>query len=194
MRGHGRSGPLALGGAPAALGAPIVPAVPQPQQADHPGKPVYDKWCAGCHGVDGRGAGPAAAYMLPRPRDFTKALYQIRTTSSGSLPTDGDILHVINRGMPGRRCPAGSPVEPQQERENLVSYLKTFSRFFETDQPQVMEFGRAPSVSDERLAEGAEVYRRMECFRCHGDEGRGDGPFPRRPCRTTRISRSGRST
>ena len=145
------------------------------QQADHPGKPTYDKWCAGCHGEDGRGQGVAAGFMLPRPRDFTQALYQIRTTSSGSLPTDADIMKVINLGMPGTAMPGWEEQLTQAERDNLVSYLKTFSRFFETDQPQVVEFGRAPGVSDERLTEGAEVYRQMECWKCHGNEGRGDG-------------------
>src|SRR2546425_10261800 len=32
------------------------------------GKTVYVKWCAGCHGDTGAGDGPAARYMLPRPR------------------------------------------------------------------------------------------------------------------------------
>jgi cytochrome c oxidase cbb3-type subunit 2 len=151
------------------------PAGAHAQQADHSGKAAYDKWCAGCHGEDGRGEGVAAGYMLPRPRDFTQALYQIRTTSSGSLPTDADMMKVIDEGMPGTAMPGWADQLSQSERTNLVSYLKTFSRFFETDQPQIVEFGSAPRVSDERLAEGAEVYRRMECFKCHGDAGRGDG-------------------
>src|SRR5687768_7221107 len=57
-------------------------------QAPHAGKATYDKWCAGCHGLTGDGNGPGAAYMLPRPRDFTKGTYQIRTTASGELPTE----------------------------------------------------------------------------------------------------------
>ena len=44
-------------------------------QEDGLGKVTYDRWCAGCHGVDGDGTGVAAEYMLPRPRDFTRALY-----------------------------------------------------------------------------------------------------------------------
>ncbi len=40
------------------------------------GKAVYDKWCAACHGDDGAGAGDAATYMLPQPRDFTKGVTQ----------------------------------------------------------------------------------------------------------------------
>src|SRR3989454_10425394 len=54
------------------------------------GKAVYVKWCAGCHGDGGAGDGPAAASMLPRPRNFTSGLYKIRTTASGQLPTDAD--------------------------------------------------------------------------------------------------------
>jgi mono/diheme cytochrome c family protein len=146
------------------------------QQADHPGKPVYDRWCAGCHGVDGRGEGDAAAYMLPRPRNFVQALYQIRTTRSGSLPTDADILHVIDVGMPGTAMPGWREALSQQERDNLVSYLKTFSRFFESDQPQVLELGSGPGASDEMIARGREAFMQLECFKCHGQEGRGDGP------------------
>src|SRR5712691_8761513 len=52
------------------------------------GRAVYTKWCAGCHGDNGAGDGEAARYMLPHPRDFTGAIYQIRSTASGALPTD----------------------------------------------------------------------------------------------------------
>ncbi|MCI0437085.1 MAG: c-type cytochrome [Gemmatimonadetes bacterium] len=155
--------------------SPVSAAAQQAQQADHPGKPVYDKWCAGCHGVEGRGDGPAAAYMLPRPRDFTQALYQIRTTTSGSLPTDADMMRVIDEGMPGTAMPGWRTVLGEQDRRNLVAYLKTFSRFFETDQPQVIEFSRAPGSNAETLETGAQVYQQMECFKCHGQAGRGDG-------------------
>lgn len=168
-----------------------------PRQQQHPGKPVYDRWCAECHGVDGRGDGPAAAYMLPRPRDFTEALYQIRTTASGELPTDADILRVIDEGMPGTAMPGWRRNLSQTEREALVDYLKTFSRFFATGEPpQPIAAGRAPRVSEEALAEGRAFYERIECWKCHGQAGRGDGPsaptqedshgFPIRPADLTK--------
>src|SRR5438128_12586587 len=69
------------------------------------GKKVYVKWCAGCHGEDGKGDGPAAAYMLPRPRDFTGAVYQIRTTANGQLPTDADLMRSIDDGLFGTAMP-----------------------------------------------------------------------------------------
>lgn len=142
---------------------------------DHPGKAVYDEWCAQCHGDTGQGDGYAAAYMLPRPRDFTQALYQVRTTASGELPTDADILHVIDEGMPGTAMPAWREQLTQQERDNLVGYLKTFSRFFGDTPPAVIDFGSATGVNDEVLAEGARVYTQLECFKCHGESGRGNG-------------------
>src|SRR2546425_11509271 len=69
------------------------------------GKAVYVKWCAGCHGDGGAGDGAGAAYMLPRPRNFTVGLYKIRTTASGELPTDADLLRAIDEGLGGSAVP-----------------------------------------------------------------------------------------
>lgn len=157
-----------------ALITAALPAGVYAQEA-HPGKATYDRWCIECHGTEGRGDGPAAATMLPRPRDFTQARYQIRTTPSGALPTDGDILRVLENGMPGTAMPAW-PQLSTREREDVVAYIKTFSRFFESeDAPQAMDFGSAPGVSEERIAEGRQLYDQLECWKCHGQQGRGDG-------------------
>ena len=147
------------------------------QDGDDLGQVTYDRWCAGCHGVDGTGNGPGAGYMLPRPRDFTQALYQIRTTASGDLPTDDDILDIINRGMPGTTMPGWEELLSDDEKEALVQYLKTFSRFFSPDEvPQPLDFGRAPRANAEVLAEGENVFREVaDCAACHGEGGRGDG-------------------
>ncbi|MFW6201073.1 MAG: c-type cytochrome [Gemmatimonadota bacterium] len=187
--------PLAL-----ALAFALALALPAPelraQEADHPGKPVYDRWCAGCHGVDGTGNGPAAGYMLPRPRDFTRARYQIRTTASGELPMDADIRRVIDEGMPGTTMPGWEDQLSRRERDDLVDYIKTFSPFFENlPDPEPLEIGDPPRVSEEALAEGREFYQEIECWQCHGDQGRGDGEsaptqedddgFPTRPADLT---------
>lgn len=185
---NGRAGPSAARRAlrnllaPATFGAALAslalpgPARAQDPPADHPGKPVYDQWCAGCHGVEGDGEGPAAAWMLPRPRDFTEALYQIRTTPSGALPTDADILRAIDRGMPGTSMPGWESQLSRSEREALVDYLKGFSRFFEfEDAPAPIDVSRAPPMSEEAIENGRRLYREIECWKCHGDAGRGDG-------------------
>lgn len=146
-------------------------------QESVPGQATYEKWCAGCHGVEGRGDGPGAISMLPQPRDFTTGLYQIRSTPSGELPTDDDILRMIDEGMPGSSMPGWKDYLSADERRDLVAYLKSFSRFFEDEEaPPPVDVSGAPGVSEEGIAEGRELYEQIECWKCHGMQGRGNGP------------------
>jgi mono/diheme cytochrome c family protein len=153
---------------------PLCPPARLSAQAQ-PGKALYDRWCADCHGDAGAGDGAAAAWMLSRPRDFTKGVYQIRTTASGALPTDADIRRVIDVGMPGTTMPGWKSRFNERERDELVAYVKTFSRFFQGEAPTPLEFGKPPGGGENALAEGAEGYKALECFKCHGQSGRGDG-------------------
>jgi mono/diheme cytochrome c family protein len=144
------------------------------------GKAVYQKWCAGCHGDGGAGDGEAARYMLPHPRDFTGALYQIRSTGSGELPTDADLLRAIDQGLPGTAMPGWKTRLSDRERRDVVAYLKTFSTFFAdtTIRPHPLQFGKAPGGggSADALRVGRQFYDSIGCRKCHGDQGRGDGP------------------
>ena len=139
------------------------------------GKAVYEKWCAQCHGDTGDGEGPAAHYMLPRPRDFTRAMYQVRTTASGELPTDADILRAIDDGLPGTAMPGWKTRLSNQDRQAVAAYLKTFSTFFEGATPQPLDFGKAPGGGDEAIRIGRLMYDSIGCQKCHGAAGRGDG-------------------
>jgi len=158
-----------------AVALSMVVLTPVSAEAQVDGEAVYNEWCAGCHGEDGTGNGVAAHTMLPRPRDFTLALYQVRTTTTGALPTDADMLKVIDEGMPGTAMPGWEDVLTQEERLALVDHLKTFSRFFQGDAPEQLEFSSATRGTDEAIASGQEVYQTVECWRCHGQQGRGDG-------------------
>jgi DMSO reductase family type II enzyme heme b subunit len=141
------------------------------------GKAVYEKWCAQCHGETGAGDGPASTWMLPRPRDFTMALYQIRSTASGLLPTDADIAHAIDEGLPGTSMPGWKDKLPAGDRRALLAYIKTFSAFFadSSQLPQALDFGSAPGGGDEALRVGKVFYDSIGCHKCHGPQGRGDG-------------------
>src|SRR5438105_10506546 len=107
-----------------------APASRLPVQDTVKGKVVYEKWCAGCHGETGAGDGPAAAYMLPRPRNFTGAVYKIRTTASGQLPTDADLLRAIDEGLPGSAMPAWKGRLSDAERRAVLGSLETLCSFF----------------------------------------------------------------
>ncbi|HJS42740.1 MAG TPA: c-type cytochrome [Gemmatimonadales bacterium] len=144
------------------------------------GKIVYTKWCAGCHGETGAGDGVAAKYMMPPPRDFTGAIYQIRTTASGQLPTDADLLRSIDEGLPGTAMPGWKTQLSDRERRDVLAYIKTFSSFFAdtTQRPEVLSFGNEPSggTGEEAVRVGRQFYDSIGCNKCHGDQGRGDGP------------------
>jgi len=144
------------------------------------GKLVYAKWCAGCHGDNGAGNGAAARYMLPHPRDFTGAIYQIRSTASGELPTDADLLRAIDQGLPGTAMPGWKARLSDRERHDVLAYIKTFSAFFSdtTVRPKALQFGKPPGGggSAEALRVGRQFYDSIGCRKCHGDQGRGDGP------------------
>src|SRR2546422_6132854 len=144
------------------------------------GKKVYVKWCAGCHGDGGAGDGPAASHMLPRPRDFTGAIYKIRTTASGQLPTDQDVLRSIDEGLPGTAMPAWKDRLSDRERRDVLAYLKTFSAFFQDTSQHIvpLAFSKEPggARSAEALKVGRQFYDSIGCWKCHGKAGRGEGP------------------
>src|SRR5207248_4062470 len=173
-----RSGGLAVGVAAVFLAA--GPPHRLSAQDTTAGKTVYVKWCAGCHGDTGDGKGVSAHYMLPRPRDFTGAVYKIRTTASGQLPTDADLLRAIDDGLPGSAMPAWKGRLSDAERGDVLADLKTFSAFFaDTSQHVVaLTFGSEPGggTNAEALKAGRQFYDSIGCRKCHGDQGRGDGP------------------
>ncbi len=139
------------------------------------GKAVHEKKCALCHGTEGKGDGPGAVHLDPKPRDFTRGFYKIRTTGSGQLPTDADLFRIITEGMPGSSMPSWRHL-PEGDRRALVAYLKTFSPRFRTEPPgQAIDVGRNVPATEESIEKGRKLYQLMECFTCHGQAGRADG-------------------
>jgi DMSO reductase family type II enzyme heme b subunit len=137
------------------------------------GKTVYDKWCAGCHGDTGAGDGYGSKTMLPHPRDFTKAVYKIRTTASGEIPTDDDLRHIIEVGMPGTAMPEWKSRLSAGEISSVIQYLKSFSANSFKSPAKAIAIGKAPSGSG--VDEGKAVFQKLECYKCHGLAGRADG-------------------
>ncbi len=151
-------------------------AAPLPQ-ADG-GQTIYETRCAVCHGIEGDGIGPGAEFLDPRPRDFRRGWYKIRTTTSGQLATDADLFKVIANGMPGTTMPAWGDVLSEDEIRAVASYIKTFSRRYEREEPIAAPLGASVESSAESIARGKELFdgAEAECAKCHGSAGRGDGP------------------
>ncbi len=140
------------------------------------GKDVYDKYCAVCHGEEGDGYGELAHALYPKPRDFTKGQYKIRTNATGSLPTDADLIHVISVGIHGTSMIPWDILELDQIK-SMLPVLKSFSEAWQYREPESpIAIGREVPSSQQSIARGKELYEQKECWKCHGENGHGDGP------------------
>jgi mono/diheme cytochrome c family protein len=140
------------------------------------GKALYKRYCIFCHGPRGDGRGESAPYLDPKPRDFTKAVFKCRSTPSGSLPLDSDLYDTITRGIHASGMPSWKPLL-HQERADLVAYIKSFSSSFQEEKPGTpVEIPAEPANSAESVKRGAELFQKMNCWSCHGKDGRGHGP------------------
>jgi mono/diheme cytochrome c family protein len=140
------------------------------------GKALYERYCIFCHGKYGDGRGESAPYLDPKPRDFTKAVFKCRSTPSGSLPLDSDLYDTISRGVHDSGMPSWKPLL-RQERVDLIAYIKTFSSAFQEEKPGApVEIPPEPPSSAESIRRGAQVFESMNCWSCHGKDGRGHGP------------------
>jgi mono/diheme cytochrome c family protein len=140
------------------------------------GKPEYTRYCAGCHGDRGDGMGENTQWIDPKPRDFTQATFKCRSTPSGSLPTDQDIINTMRRGIVNSNMPQWRPLTDQTQAD-ILAYIKTFSPRWKTEKPGTpIEIPPETPVTTESILAGRAMYQKFECWKCHGAEGRGDGP------------------
>jgi mono/diheme cytochrome c family protein len=141
------------------------------------GKDLFRRFCIGCHGKDGDGNGENAPYVDPKPRDFTLGIYKCRSTPTGSLPLDSDLFHTIGRGVDTTAMPSWNPLTNQQ-RADLVAYIKTFSPRFGDEKPDA-PIKMPPETSDtaDSRKRGEVLYQTtLKCMQCHGETGKGNGP------------------
>ena len=136
----------------------------------------YRRYCAGCHGNQGDGEGENAMWLDPKPRNFTLAQFKCRSTPTGSLPTDADLYDTVGRGVQSSNMPSWNPLSDQQ-RVDLVAYVKHFSDRWKTDKPgEAIPIPPEPAVNAERIKSGQVLFQKLECWKCHGVEGRANGP------------------
>lgn len=161
--------------------------IPRSEEWIDYGKEVYQRRCMGCHGETGDGNGPAATFMYrARPRPFTFGVFKFRLTPSGSLPTDGDLLRTISRGVRGTAMPSFHNLT-EKDRLAVIQYVRyelsvdrsdpdSVYKYFEEEPPEPPVYINQPPVpSEEMLVEGKEVWKLAKCWECHGDKGKGDG-------------------
>lgn len=140
------------------------------------GKPLYFRYCWGCHGPHGDGNGENAQYLNPMPRNFAAATFKCRSTPTGTLPTDEDLYNAITRGLVNSGMPPWMELTDQQ-RADLVAFIKTFSPRWKSEGPgQAISVPAEAPLNLDGIKHGKELFTKLECFKCHGEQGRGDGP------------------
>ena len=163
---------------------------------------IYVKQCAPCHGEEGFGDGKGAYLLRPRPRDFSYGKFVLVSTDN-RIPTDEDLFRTISRGLPGSAMPPWAHL-PENDRRSLVRYIRALAHYgkvkrlmglkggAEAEKPMTrkaaeelatyqFEVGQPLSVppevpvSEAALKRGRQIYVDT-CAKCHGQQGKGDGP------------------
>jgi mono/diheme cytochrome c family protein len=88
------------------------------------GRALYQQYCSMCHGPQGKGDGPAASAMNPKPRDHTDGRYM-------NALSDAHLTIVISEGGAAvQRSPLmpswKGTLSPQQIAD-VITYLRTLA-------------------------------------------------------------------
>jgi len=138
---------------------------------------LFVRHCAVCHGPDGQGNGPAAGLLSPRPRDFTAAVYKFRSTPSGALPIEADLVRTLRMGLPGTSMTGYDGLLSPEDMERLARLVLSWApRSARRAAP--ISLGEPPAASPQSAERGRALYARLGCGGCHGADGRGSGWRP----------------
>lgn len=85
------------------------------------GKAIYDARCASCHGQQGKGDGPQAPFLSPRPASLISA--------ATSVKSDAELLAVIANGKPRTAMPGWKTALSEDERRDVLAYIRSLVRF-----------------------------------------------------------------
>jgi len=149
------------------------------------GLALYQQNCAQCHGVYGRGNGPATFhwYTGNYPRSFIYGKYKNRSTDYGTTPTDRDLFRTLTRGLYGSTMPSFRHLS-EDDRWALVQFLKTLANIFDDYDEVVLnrfdpngDHGPVPldmsdevPVSAESVNRGRALFVKHGCVTCHQGE------------------------
>jgi len=176
------------------LSLAFVAAVPEAEKAygavsaGDLGKRIYEERCMVCHGDKGDGKGlvgngimrwaeKSGRVLTVYARDFTTGAFRFRSTPTGCLPTDDDLVRIIDSGVPRSFMPPHKEL-PIEEKKAVKEYIKTFSPRWKEDEPCKVIAVKKPGYvgSASSVEKGKKIYKEMKCWECHGDDGKGKGP------------------
>jgi mono/diheme cytochrome c family protein len=141
------------------------------------GQRIYAQHCQVCHGPDGRGNGPAAPSLIPRPRDFTLGQFKYKSTPSDQPPSDADWVNVVANGLPASAMPYWKGILSDADIRDVVAYVKRFSPAYQAGSPQPVPIPPRVSPDAASIARGKALFTAQACSGCHGNDARGGLTF-----------------
>ncbi|MCB9421447.1 MAG: c-type cytochrome [Ardenticatenaceae bacterium] len=139
------------------------------------GKEIYVENCLTCHGCAGNGLGSYGGTMSVTPANFKQEPYR-------SMPDDQWFWHV-SEGVPGTLMPTWKTSLTEEQCWQVIRYIQqVFAHPIMRDPDEGDPSGAYANLTNpvpltvETLEEGKAIFIR-ECMVCHGDAGRGDGPY-----------------
>jgi len=134
-----------------------VAAIPTGQAvAAMTGKALYEKYCAFCHGSDGRSDTPVGRILKPHPRRFADPVEMARLT-------DDQIHRAIKQGIPGTAMAPWGKILSEPQVGDVMDYIRTL----------VVPNGPGNAPEQISLEVGRRIYDK-ECAFCHGLKGHAD--------------------
>ncbi len=97
------------------------------------GESLYKMDCAPCHGVEGKGDGPAAASLNPKPRDYHVTTGWI----NGRLLSD--MFKTVSQGIPGSAMVSFAGALSANDRLAVIDYIRSSFGDFPKDSPEQLE-------------------------------------------------------
>jgi mono/diheme cytochrome c family protein len=85
------------------------------------GRDIYQIHCQECHGAEGRGDGPRAALLAPRPGNLVSA--------ATSTKTDEELLSILAHGIPRTAMQGWSDVLSEEEQRHVLAYVRSLVHF-----------------------------------------------------------------
>jgi mono/diheme cytochrome c family protein len=124
---QGESGWLDPAEYPASAGTVIPPIAPETVMTPNPellarGKVLYVQTCVTCHGLEGKGDGPAGLSLNPKPRDFTR---NAGWTNGTRLD---EIFRTLDEGIKGTAMASYNDLS-KSDRMALVHVVQSLGAF-----------------------------------------------------------------
>jgi mono/diheme cytochrome c family protein len=82
------------------------------------GREIYSRTCVTCHGVSGKGDGPAAVAFTQKPADFTDAAHSAYYSDAGRI-------HIIEKGVAGTPMTGWANLLNPDEIQAVYAYVRS---------------------------------------------------------------------